>query len=87
MTQHELQDAHLYGWGPPGAPGEIPVPDDVAQWYREFRPGYWGYVCPCCKCVWAPGWGEDLPKSFRAHVTPYLRGGGCFFEPKAEGKK
>lgn len=70
-----------YGWGPPDAV-ENPVPADLVQFYREFKPGYWAFVCPCCRNVFAPGLG-GMPDAFRAHVHDYLRGSGCFFNPKA----
>ncbi len=87
-----LQDPGLYGWSPANEnPDEWPVPDDLVPYYRMFRDGYFGYICPCCRCVWAPGWGQDTPKHFRAHLQPYIQGKGCFFEPKAQpavaGKK
>lgn len=75
-----LDEPNAYGWNPPNAvPGEPVVPEDLVPHYREFEPGYWGYICPCCHCVWAPGWGSDIPAQFRAHIRPYLDGRDCFF--------
>lgn len=69
-----------YGWNPPNTvEGEFVVPPDLEVYYREFRPGYWGYVCPCCRCVFAPGWGEKIPAEFRTHISPTHVGKECFF--------
>lgn len=59
------------------------VPSDLKSYYRQFKPGLFGYVCPCCKNVFAPGWG-GMPGSFRAHIREYLEGAGCFFNPRAK---
>jgi hypothetical protein len=85
MTLQPLQDPEHYGWNPADSPDcEFEVPADLAMHYRMFRDGYFGYVCPCCRCVWPPGWGPSIPRDFRAHIRPYLEGKGCFFEPKAQ---
>ncbi len=70
-----------YDWGP-ADPIDNPIPADIVKYHRQFKPGYWGYVCPCCRNVWAPGWG-GMPDSFRGHIREYLQGRGCFFNPKA----
>ncbi len=55
-----------YDWGP-ADPIDNPVPSDLAQYHRQFKPGYWGYVCPCCKLVFAPGW-AGMPDALRSHI-------------------
>ena len=78
-----LEDPGAYGWHPANTdPGEIRVPSDLVHYYLEFRPGYYGYVCPACKCVFAPGWSEKTPAEFKAHIKPALDGKGCFFAQK-----
>lgn len=85
MKNRQHENDPLYGWGPaghdPADPFSETVPADLVQFYREFKLGHWGFVCPCCKNVWAPGFG-GMPDSFRAHVREYLGGGGCFSNPK-----
>ena len=61
-------------------PQEIPY--DLAPHYRQFKPGCWAYVCPCCKTVYPPGL-AGMPGSFRTHIVDVAAGGGCFFNPKA----
>ena len=78
------EEASDYGWYPANSvPSDRPVPEDLVQFYREFQPGYYGYVCPACKCVFAPGWGETIPAQFRAHIRPWQDGKGCFLAQKA----
>jgi len=60
------------------------VPPDLAPYCRQFRPGLFAYVCPCCNLVFAPGWG-GMPGTFRVHVMEYLEGSGCAFKPKGKG--
>ena len=69
-----------YDWAP-ADDFDNPVPADLVQYHREFKHGYWGYVCPCCRNVFAPGW-AGMPESFRTHVREYLTGSGCFFNAK-----
>jgi hypothetical protein len=77
-------EPEAYGWNPPNSvEGEHEVPMDLVQHYREFRPGYWGYVCPSCHNVYAPGWGPSIPADFRAHIKPWTESKGCFFSPQA----
>lgn len=77
----QIHDANPdYGESP--VDPSVHVPDDLAPFYHQFKPGYWAYVCPCCKYVFAPKWG-GMPGSFRAHVHEYLHGSGCFFNPKS----
>lgn len=84
MNYIALQDPEAYGWNPADSPDcEFQVPEDLRQHYRAFRDGYFGYICPCCRNVWAPGWGANIPAQFRAHIRPYFEGKGCFFQPKA----
>jgi len=56
------------------------VPADLFHYYQQVKPGFWAYVCPCCKYIYAPKW-AGMPNSFRAHVSEYLAGKGCFFNP------
>jgi hypothetical protein len=78
-----LDDPGAYGCNPPNmVEDDFHVPPDLVHYYRQFRPGYWGYVCPSCKCVLAPGWGANIPDQFRAHIRPHLEGKGCFLNPK-----
>lgn len=81
---HPVDEPEAYGWNPPNSVADdFEVPSDLVVHYRQFRPGYWGYVCPCCHYVMAPGWGPNIPEQFRAHLRSYLEGKGCFFQPKA----
>ena len=78
--EHENDPA--YGWNPPGHPEEAQVPADLEPFYRQFKPGYWGYVCPCCHYVFPPGLG-GMPSTFRVHVKEYLSGSGCSLNGRA----
>lgn len=86
-TLEPLEDAHLYGWYPPnsGVEGDFQVPADLVEHYRQFRPdGYWGLICPACRCVFPPGLGETIWGQFRTHIKE-LDSKGCFFAQKASG--
>lgn len=83
-ARHENDE--LYGWGPDGHDPADPyskVPDDLVRFYRQFKPEHWGFVCPCCKNVWAPGF-TGMPDAFRVHLRDWLEGKGCFFNPKPQ---
>lgn len=86
MIERRHENDPLYGWSPahsePADPYSMAVPVDLVQYYRQFKLHSWGYVCPCCKNVWAPGFG-GMPESFRAHLRDWLEGKGCFFSQKA----
>lgn len=66
----------LYAW--PGDDYQPPL--DLASYFREFKPGYMGYVCPRCRNVFAPGF-AGMPGAFRTHVREFQDTGGCFFDP------
>lgn len=59
------------------------VPSDLTPYYREFKPGYWAYVCPACGNIFGPVFGS-MPGSFRTHIKEIAEGKGCFFRPKAQ---
>lgn len=82
---HPHENDPDYGWGPAGHDPSDPfaeVPKDLERFYREFKTSHWGYVCPACGHVWAPGF-AGMPNSFRAHIRDWFDGKGCFFAPKA----
>jgi hypothetical protein len=60
------------------------VPPDLRQYYRQFKPMYWGFVCPFCKTIFAMSWG-GMPSAFRKHISPLEDEngkeicGGCVF--------
>lgn len=62
------------------------VPSDLKQYYRHFKPGFWGFVCPNCKYVFPPLFG-GMPESFRKHLEPWQSGEGCAFKPGKTKKK
>lgn len=70
-----------YDWGP-ADPVSNPVPADLVPYHREFKRGYWAYVCPCCHNVFAPGF-AGMPEGFRSHIRPYNEGKGCMLNPSA----
>ena len=61
------------------------LPPGATKWQQDWffaQPrGFWAYVCPCCKMIYAPGWG-GMPGSFRVHIEEYEQTGGCVFKPK-----
>lgn len=82
MSALPIPDPENYGWHPPNTGADSwHVPEDLIPHYREFRPGYWGYVCPSCRCVFPPGLGEKIIRDFRAHIKPYPAK-ECWFRSK-----
>lgn len=68
-------------WHAPNAdPNDQPVPGDISRYYRQLGPNRWAYVCPHCRYIFEPWWG-DMPDSFRTHINePDFGGQGCFFK-------
>lgn len=60
---------------------EFQPPEDLAPYFREFKPGYMGYICPNCRTVYAPGF-AGMPEGFRTHIKDLDRT-GCTFNPKS----
>jgi hypothetical protein len=59
------------------------IPGDLRQYYRQFKPGYWAYVCPICHYVFPPNL-AGMPGGFVTHVK---NENGCFFRPGRSQKK
>ena len=83
MSHHQHENDPLYGWGPANSdPRDHTVPLDLERYYRNFKPGFWGYVCPSCGMVFPPGL-AGMPGGFRAHIVDVAQGKGCMFAPAA----
>lgn len=74
MMDKTHENDQFYGWGPAGY-GDIEVPDDLAQFYRNVKPGKWAFVCPSCRCIFPPGL-AGMPGAFATHV--HNEGKPCF---------